>query len=724
MANPNDKLIAESVITAEQLQLAKSNLENSKVKVFDPRVQFKTEEDQQSAQIVWTSKSVELAEQALKEGVPLRASPFVRGNPSLRKPKLPFQFTAEELEEFLKCEDDIEYFANNFVKLKTPEGITNIKLRPHQMKWLKNLQMNRFNIGMWSRQSNKTTTTAIFFAHYTLFNTDKTIAILAQRGSIGAEVFSKVRGIIANLPFFLKPGCFSFGSEGYSFDNGCRAITRATKPDCLQGYTIDAIYIDEFAYLHRKMERPFWENVYPTISSIPDSKVIITSTPNGKNLFWELWTNAVKGKNKFVPLRVDWWEIPGRDEAWKEQEIANLGEEGFAQQYGLSFDASTRKLLTTATYKYLKAMGRDFVAGRYAMGTQWDSYFRWDKYAKIDFRNDYFVLSVDVGEGLGSDASVIKIRKLLKMSNALDYDIDRISESVKLVTVGVFECSDIQIADFAKVLITTAKKFTQENIRLVIERNSFGDILMSKMETLALKNEWYELDTEIFAKFQRSKESKFENGLRLNSSNKRIGVAAYKDFMNNRVLVDLDNLSIEQVREFGDDGRGNYKAMAGHDDLVMPDINLSYYIKSENFGWNEFMEEFLLNYESTQSDTSYLENYVNYVEPADTSVELVVSKFVTSESAYDEYDKKTLEKNSFGEDIQDEKNLDEYELADKLYTDANNKKLNGNKKARIYEDDEEGDDEYDLTEKYYQELKEQTKPKNIERKSNIVRRKM
>lgn len=125
-----------------------------KVPIFDPRSTDAIEENSGEA-IIWTTKSIELAYKAIKDGFSLRKSPFYRGNINLRKANLNFQYTEEELQEIIRCKQDIVYFANTYCYLKTQTGVRRIKLRSYQEKMLRHYQDNRFSIVCQSRQSGK-----------------------------------------------------------------------------------------------------------------------------------------------------------------------------------------------------------------------------------------------------------------------------------------------------------------------------------------------------------------------------------------------------------------------------------------------------------------------------------------------------------------------------------------------------------------------------------------
>ena len=147
------KMVNNTADLQQKAAEALSSIANRQMKVFDPRNEADiTSED---GAIVWSSKSIELAYDALKKGFGLRKSPFYRGNVDLRKANLTFQYTEEEIAEIIRCKKDIVYFANTYIYLKTPEGRRKIKLRPYQVKLLKTIQDNKYVINLSSRQVGK-----------------------------------------------------------------------------------------------------------------------------------------------------------------------------------------------------------------------------------------------------------------------------------------------------------------------------------------------------------------------------------------------------------------------------------------------------------------------------------------------------------------------------------------------------------------------------------------
>lgn len=121
--------------------------------VFDP---VKVDKDGVRAKrAIWSTKSLELAVAGLIAGKKLMANPFYDKKINLLKGDLVFDRTEEEIQEWLKCKNDILYFAEKYCKLMTPEGIKHVKLRDYQKKYLKHLEENRLSIYLACRQCGK-----------------------------------------------------------------------------------------------------------------------------------------------------------------------------------------------------------------------------------------------------------------------------------------------------------------------------------------------------------------------------------------------------------------------------------------------------------------------------------------------------------------------------------------------------------------------------------------
>ena len=104
---------------------------------------------------IWSTNSLNLAIDGIKQGRKLMANPFYDSNTNLLKGDLVYNRTEEEIQEWLKCKNDILYFVEKYCKLMTPEGIKNITLRDYQKKYLRHLEENRLSIYLSARQAGK-----------------------------------------------------------------------------------------------------------------------------------------------------------------------------------------------------------------------------------------------------------------------------------------------------------------------------------------------------------------------------------------------------------------------------------------------------------------------------------------------------------------------------------------------------------------------------------------
>jgi hypothetical protein len=271
-----------------------------------------------SRQIIWTTKMVEEATEKINNGFVLSRleNPFYEKIVGLRTSSLIFKMSPEEQEEYIKCALDIHYFASTYCYIKGEEGQPIIiPLRDYQKEILDNFYNNRFNILMASRQIGKTICSSIMMLHYVLFNNNKNVLVTANKLDTAVEVLDKIREIYQRLPFFLQQGIINWNQKFMVFENKSRIKGFATTKTSSIGQTADFLYLDEFAYLPDNIADKFYKSVFPTVSNIENSKIIITSTPNGFNLFHKLLSEAEKPegeKSSYCAKRVYWWQVPKR----------------------------------------------------------------------------------------------------------------------------------------------------------------------------------------------------------------------------------------------------------------------------------------------------------------------------------------------------------------------------------------------------------------------------
>ena len=296
-----------------------------------------------SRQVIWTTKMVEEATEKLNNGFILSRvdNPFFEKVIGLRKDAITFMMSPEEQEEYIKCALDIHYFAGTYCYIKGEEGQPIIiPLRDYQKEILDNFFNNRFNILMASRQIGKTICSSIMMLHYVLFNNNKNVLVTANKLDTAVEVLDKVREIYQRLPFFLQQGIVNWNQKFMVFENKSRIKGFATTKTSSIGQTADFLYLDEFAYLPDNIADKFYKSVFPTVSNIENSKIIITSTPNGFNLFHKLLTEAEKPegeKSSYCAKRVYWWQVPKRFATYTRLNKKKIDEFGFSKDEILAY---------------------------------------------------------------------------------------------------------------------------------------------------------------------------------------------------------------------------------------------------------------------------------------------------------------------------------------------------------------------------------------------------
>ncbi len=561
--------------------------------------QFEDPKDNDSNRIVWNEEKVKKAIDSIEMGYQVPHAPFYEGDIAYRKGNTVYDYSKEEVAEIKRCAKDIVYFANTYCHAMTDEGVRKIKLRDYQADMLRQYQDNRWNITLASRQIGKTICSGIFIAWYSLFNFDKNAMIMANKGATTKEILMKAKHIYENLPFFLKPGIMKKDVMEMRFDNGCRVIGQNTTKTGGISFTIHLLYLDEFAHIMPSIINPFYENVYPTLSSSKISRVIITSTPNGYNKFHDIYQNAVEGNNEYAPFRVDWWQVPGRDEEWQKQEIANLGSiEAFNQQYNNQFLSASSLLLSSIEMKKVKNNEKEFVFKELDalddLGVDYSS-LRWDPDIDVDYldgNQDFYLFSIDLAEGVGKDHTVINMFQIKPTEIKHHRDLvspSDITDFFKLEQIGLFRSNIHSLKDFSMILYELCVSiFDQENLRLIIEYNAFGQEVINNLISLyPTRNDF---DEETIVRYSHRVGSKIKKpGIKINRDNKRILTTKVKNYIRSSRMIIKETNTVSEASMFSRNENGTYSAQTGNDDCMMTVVNACSFFDTVDY--SETIEE-------------------------------------------------------------------------------------------------------------------------------------
>ena len=476
-------------------------------------------------------------------------------NSNLKAAGVTVDFTPENIQEYIKCAADPIYFIENYCYIVTLDfGLQLFKLYDCQKKKVEIIHSNRRVILMEGRQQGKTTTSAAYILWYTLFQANKTVAILANKATAAREVLDRYQTMYELLPRWMQQGVTGWNKGDIELENGSKVFTAATTTSGIRGKSVNMLYVDEAAIIPNNVAEQFFTSVYPTISAGQTTKILMSSTPLGYNHFWKYWTDAEKGRNGFVPLFIPYWEIPGRDEAWAAEQKAQLGELKYTQEVLCNFLGSS---LTLIKADVIARMSPDNII---------HSKDGLDIYEKPSAGHTYCMVC-DVAKGVGGDYSSFQI-------------ID-ITETPYRV-VGKYRDNQISPILYPSIIYKIGKEYNNAYVLLEINiSEQVAHILYSEMEyENILFVTRHTMGQTVSGGFGGGKT---QLGVVTDKKIKRIGCHNFKALVEENKLIINDADTISEISTFIEK-KGSYEADEGyHDDLVMPLVLFSWLTTNSYF---------------------------------------------------------------------------------------------------------------------------------------------
>ena len=478
------------------------------------------------------------------------------GNKNLKRSSVNIEWTKELILEYQKCSDDQIYFIKKYCKIvNVDKGLVNFELWGFQEEMIHTFEDNRFSIAKMPRQVGKTTTVAAYLLHKILFNENYRIAILANKDRGAREILSRIQLMFEHLPKWLQQGVLEWNKGNIELENGSKILSSATSSSATRGGSFNLLYLDEFAFVPNNIQDEFFASVYPTITSGQNTKVIITSTPNGMNMFYKIWTDSVNNKNTYSRVSVHWSMIPGRDEKWQKQTIENTSQRQFNQEYNCEFLGSSNTLIDASklgTIPYADPISKKGSV---------------DKFEEVIPGHTYLV-SVDTSRGSGIDYSAFIV-----------FDIT----SVPYRVVAKYRDNEIESLVYPTIIYNVGRHYNYAYV--LVEVNDIGqqvaDILLHDLE--------YENVLSTRSKGRAGQNIgggagvKYGLGVRTTTQVKRIGCANFKSLVeNDKIIINDYDLLYEMFRFI--EHNNKYEAEEGeHDDLVMCCVLFSWLVHQEYF---------------------------------------------------------------------------------------------------------------------------------------------
>lgn len=479
-------------------------------------------------------------------------------NELLKAAGVKMAYTQEQIDEYERCKNDANYFISNYYKIITlDDGYRLINPHNFQRKMIRvSTGENRFVIAKIGRQFGKTTIAAAILLWHILFHKSYTVAILANKADSAQEILERIQMAYESLPFWLQRGVTVWNKRRVVLDNKSKIFTAATSASGIRGKSVNCLYLDEFAHITLNLQEAFFSSTYPTITSGKNTKVIITSTPKGFEMFHKFWKEAtvdkddnpidttletpIPGKNGYVAIETRWNDIPGRDEEWKNLILGTISQEQFDQEYNCAFLGSSGTLISGVHLSRM-VYRKPILTRQYT-----NVYYKPEK-------DRQYVAVVDTSRGVGADHNVCSV-----------FDVTETPFKQALI----IRSNQIAPQHFPEYIASACKAYNDAPV--LVETNDNGQQIADALH--------FDLDVDsVLMTSSNAKKGQTisggyganaRRGVKTSTAVKRIGCSTLKALIENNVLLIEDFETIQELSSFVSKGN-SYEAEAGkHDDIV------------------------------------------------------------------------------------------------------------------------------------------------------------
>ena len=456
-----------------------------------------------------------------------------------------------QLQEIMKCGTDAKYFINNYVEIAHPmKGMVRFDTFPFQDDCLDSFQSNRFVIINKSRQLGLSTISAAYCVWMAIFQKQKFIGVIATQLKTAQLFIRKVNDMYHALPTWLVMPSLTEEAKSYmAFSNGSRIEASATSQNAFRGSALSMLIVDEAAHVEGIEE--LWLSLGPTLST--GGSAILISTPSGVGTFFhKVWKEAKEETNNFVPIELMWDVHPERDQAWFEDQRAQLitarGERGVAQELLCSFAASGDTFLRPDVMdnifvrikKPIATWGPEWLQGKRDMWI-WEHPKPENKY----------IISADIARGDGDDFSAFHV-------------IDTVADEVVAEYKGKMPPDK-----FGETLVTVGLRY---NVAMICpERNSVGLPTCLKLKELNYPNIYYhKMHKNMYMVYSSIELQDEIPGFETTQDSKEKALARLEDVLRNRRLAVYSERLHSELQTFIWKKGNKLSAQRGYnDDLIM-----------------------------------------------------------------------------------------------------------------------------------------------------------
>lgn len=205
--------------------------------------------------------------------------------------------------------------------------MTPFTLFPRQKVFLKNISENKANVAIKHRQCGITTVSSAWSCAQIVFadpESPENILVIANKLDQASELLYKIRDFLLQVPRWY------WGDDFFSLDpksdkntkdifvknsktmlelfNGCKVYARASSANAARGISAVSILIfDEAAFIEDGLST--YSSAVAATASVPRAKIIMVSTPNGKDqLYYNTYKQALSKENNYIATEFRWYQ--------------------------------------------------------------------------------------------------------------------------------------------------------------------------------------------------------------------------------------------------------------------------------------------------------------------------------------------------------------------------------------------------------------------------------
>jgi hypothetical protein len=462
------------------------------------------------------------------------------GNPLLRPLNSKILLSPEAEKEIIKCKYDRDYFIENYVQIITDDGLLKPQLRDYQLETMETYDNHKYVLNLSARRSGKTVTASMYLLHKLVFWDEYKIGIVANKAKLMSKTISDIKSMYEMLSPFLQHGVKVWNKQSIELSNGSFIIGDIMGDSSMRGFTLDALYVDEFSWAKESNIQGFMDSVFPIISANKHNQLIITTTPNGEDAFHKLWRDSELKLNDFARIKITWDRIPGRDRDWYEDEVKRMGSKYCLQNHDVAFlGTGDKTLLKPDTLTNLVK--------------------------KIPINNDYLHDGVKLYKEYNPDNVYLVTTDTSKtLGNTTEIDNDYICVKVleftptKIEEVLTYRTNEIHYKEIAQIVYDIGESF--DFPLCVIENNEgSGTFTANHLQDVLEYPNMY---------FDPNKDG-MEVGIRTTSKNRPVGLTTLEKLISRDILQINDADTIREFFTFIKIGKKYQAQLGSTDDCIM-----------------------------------------------------------------------------------------------------------------------------------------------------------